>query len=80
MPKKSCYDTSCLKRLIEEKYVVHKKFANKIGISEYKLSDLLNGRRDFDRDTIVLFANALEIRPSQYHIYFFSKASTRCET
>lgn len=53
------------KKLIEEKGIKQKYLAQKMGISERKLSDILNGRKKIDIEIILLFCNTLKIQPNE---------------
>ena len=74
------YDLSLLIKLIDEKYVLHSRFAKKIGISNSTLSAYLNGYRIITREVMDKFAEALDIKPTQYHTYFFKKQVHEKET
>lgn len=67
------YDYSLLINKINEKYYVHRQLAKKLGLTDVQFSNLIRGRKEFTRDLIEKFAVELDIRPSQYHIYFFKK-------
>lgn len=74
MPEKvSKYDTSLLRNLIKEKYILFTRFEKKTGIKKSSLSQYLNGHRELSREKIDLFAEALDIKPHQYYMYFFKK-------
>ena len=60
------------KKLIKEKGIKQRYLAQKMGISERKLSDILNGRKKIDIEIILLFCNALKIEPNEL-IYYESK-------
>lgn len=54
-----------VKSIIAGKGIKHKFIAEKMGITDRKLSDILNGRKTIDIELIMLFCNALEISPNE---------------
>lgn len=55
--------TTTIKKIIDDKGLKHKYVAQKMGITERKFCDIINGRKVIDEEIIRLLCNALETRP-----------------
>lgn len=66
------YEYRKLRGRIVEKYATSKVFAEKIGLSETSLSSKLNCKTGFSQEDIEKWADALDIKPEEYGIYFFA--------
>ena len=65
------FDYSKLRGRIIEKFGSIKAFAEAFGVSAVTMSNKLNGKVAISPDDIVKMSELLDIRPEEYHLYFF---------
>ena len=67
------FDYSKLRGRIIEKFGSFKAFAEAFGISPVAMSNKLNGKIAISLDDIVMMSGPelLDIKPEEYHLYFF---------
>ena len=58
-----------VKRIIREKGLKQKYIAEKMGITERKLSDILNGRKVIDEGIIMSLYDTLNVEPNELFGY-----------
>lgn len=66
------YSYNKLRGRIVEKYGTISAFAPHTGLSRVSVSAKLNGATDFTRSEIERWSKILDIKPVEYHEYFFS--------
>lgn len=61
---------STVKRIIKQKGLKQKYVAGKMGITERKFSDIVNGRKTIDENVIRKLCFALEVTPNELFGYY----------
>lgn len=72
------YDTRKLRGRIIEIFGTLQDFAEAIGRTRAYVSNILNGKRYLSQQDIELWAEELEIAPTEIYLYFFTRKV--CET